>query len=128
MTRYLSSEQVLFIHSRLVEETGGYFGLRDSSMLLSAVGRPQAQFKHKDLYPDIFTKAAALMDSLIRNHPFMDGNKRIGIASAVLFLSIKGYSFQCDQKEVVIQTMNCAKSESDLETLSSWFREHSSQD
>jgi death on curing protein len=60
---YLSSEQALFLHSRLVAETGGSHGVRDISMLLSAVGRPQASFDDQDLYPDLYQKAAALMDT-----------------------------------------------------------------
>ena len=84
---YLLVEQVLFIHARLIEETGGCHGILDLALLLSAIARPQASFDDKDLYPDIFSKAAALMDSLIRNHPFMGGNKRTGIAAACMFLS-----------------------------------------
>ena len=69
---YLTPEQILFLHARLIEETGGGEGVRDVGLLLSAIARPQASFDDKDLYPDIFSKAAALMDSLIRNHPFLD--------------------------------------------------------
>ena len=90
MTQYLTPEQVLFLHSRLVAETGGGQGIRDLGMLLSALGRPQATFDEKDLYPDLFSKAAALMDSLVRNHPFVDGNKCTALAAAALFLRING--------------------------------------
>ena len=83
---YLSPEQLLFLHARLVDETGGSHGVRDLNMLLSALGRPQASYDKDDLYPDIYKKAAALMDSLIRNHPFLDGKERTGIAAAVIFL------------------------------------------
>jgi len=65
---YLSAEQILFIHARLIEETGGSHGVRDLSMLLSAVGRPQASYDNQDLYRDLFSQAAALMESLVRNH------------------------------------------------------------
>jgi death-on-curing protein len=88
---YLTPEQVLFIHSRLVAETGGSHGVRDLGLLESAVARPQATFDGKDLYPDLFTKAAALMDSFINNHPFVDGNKRTGVTAAGLFLQINGW-------------------------------------
>ncbi len=74
--KYLSAEQVLFIHSRLIDETGGSHGIRDTGLLQAAVERPKATFGGKDLYPDIFYKAAALLESLIKNHPFIDGNKR----------------------------------------------------
>ena len=82
---YLTAEQVLFIHARLIEETGGSHGVRDLDMLLSALGRAQASFDEQDLYPDLFSKTAALMDSLIRNHPFVDDNKRTGVTAAGLF-------------------------------------------
>ena len=84
---YLTPEQVLFIHSRLVAETGGSHGVRDLGLLESAVARPRATFDGKELYPDLFTKTAVLMDSLINNHPFLDGNKRTGITAAGLSCS-----------------------------------------
>jgi death-on-curing protein len=87
---HLTPEQVLFIHSRLVTETGGSHGLRDLALLESAVARPRATFDSKELYPDLFTKAAALMDSLIKNHHFLDGNKRTGITATGLFFRING--------------------------------------
>ena len=66
---YLSPEQLLFLHARLVDETGGSHGVRDLNMLLSALGRPQASYDNRDLYPDIYTKVAALMDSFIDSEP-----------------------------------------------------------
>ena len=88
---YLSPHQVLFLHARLIEETGGSHGVRDMGLMLSALGRPQATFEDEDLHPTIYEKAAVLADSLINSHPFVDGNKRTGIGAAVLFLSINGY-------------------------------------
>lgn len=79
MTRYLTVPQILFIHARLIDETGGAHGLRDLGALEAASARPQATFAEQELYPDFFSKAAALLDSLINNHPFVDGNKRTGI-------------------------------------------------
>ncbi|MCJ7584226.1 MAG: type II toxin-antitoxin system death-on-curing family toxin [Anaerolineales bacterium] len=70
---------------------GGAHGVRDLAMLESAVARPQTTFGGKDLYPDLFTKVAALLDSLINDHPFVDGNKRTGITAAALFLRRNGY-------------------------------------
>ena len=65
---YLSAEQVLFLHDRLIEETGGEHGVRDLGGLESALARPQAAFGDTEFYPDVFTKAAVLMDGLTRNH------------------------------------------------------------
>ena len=119
---YLTPEQVLFLHAQLVAETGGSHGVRDLSLLLSALGRPQASFDDQDLYPDIFTKAAALMDSLIRNHPFVDGNKRTGIAAAALFLRINGYQLTAANPDLEKTTLEVARSEHTLEEIASWLQ------
>ena len=125
--RYLAPEQVLFLHSRLVEETGGAHGVRDLAMLLSALGRPWATFDGKELYPDIFSKAAALMDSLIRNHPFVDGNKRTAITAAGLFLRLNGWALQVENREMVRFTLACAQSQVALEDIALWLRLYSQQ-
>ena len=82
---YLTPEQVLFIHARLITETGALIGSWDSGLLQSAVARPQATFDGQELYPDVFSKAAALMDSLVNNHPFVDGNKIRGSRQPACF-------------------------------------------
>ena len=89
--KHLSPEQVLFIHSRLVDTTGGSHGILDIGLLQSAVSRPKATFEGKDLYPDVLRKAAALMESLARNRPFVDGNKRTAITSAAIFMGMNGH-------------------------------------
>lgn len=124
MTRYLSPEQVLYIHYRLIEHIGGTGGILDLGMLLSAVNRPQAGFEGHDLYPDIFAKAAALLDSLIRNHPFVDGNKRTAITAAALFLQLNGFSLEVEPSEMVRFTLECAQSHLGLEEIAVWFRLH----
>jgi death-on-curing protein len=123
---YLTPEQVLFLHAQLVAETGGGHGVRDLSMLLSALGRPLASFDDQDLYPDIYTKSAALMDSLIRNHPFVDGNKRTGIAAAALFLRLNGYRLTAANSDLEKFTLQVARSELALEAIASWFQLHAS--
>ncbi len=122
---YLTPEQVLFLHAQLVSETGGSHGVRDLSLLLSALGRPQASFDDLDLYPDIFAKAAALMDSLIRNHPFVDGNKRTGIAAAGIFLSINGFKLIASNPELETFTLEVARSEHSLPEIAAWLQENS---
>jgi death-on-curing protein len=98
--KYLTAGQVLFIHSRLIDETGGSHGIRDVGLLQSAVSRPKATFGGKDLYPDMFHKAAAFMESLIKNHPFIDGNKRTAITSVGIFLQRNGYLLETAQREL----------------------------
>jgi death-on-curing protein len=118
----LTPEQVLFLHAQLVAETGGSHGVRDIRKLLSALGRPQASFDGQDLYPDLSTKAAALLDSLIRKHPFVDGNKRTGIAAAALFLRFNGYRLTADNPELEKFTLQVARAELALEQISGWLQ------
>ncbi len=123
--KQLSPHQVLFLHARLIEETGGSHGVRDMGLLLSALGRPQATFEGKDLHPTIFQKAAALSDSMINNHPFVDGNKRSGIGAAVLFLSLNGCVLTVSNQELLDLTMEIAQKKTTIETIANWFERHS---
>lgn len=127
MIRYLLPEQVLFIHSRLIQSTGGAHGIRDLSMLLSALGRPQATFDGNDLYDDLFSKAASLLDSLIRNHPFVDGNKRTAITAAALFMKLNGFSLVVSNEEMARFTLECAQSKVTLDEMSAWLRQFCSR-
>jgi death on curing protein len=126
VTNYLSPEQVLFLHSRLISETGGAHGVRDLGMLLSALGRPQAVFEDQELYPDLFAKTAAVMDSLVRNHPLADGNKRTAIAAAAIFLRINHYMLVVENEEMVRFTLACAQSQLALDEIVDWFERHTS--
>ena len=122
--KYLTAEQILFLHARLVAETGGSHGVRDLSLLFSAAGRPQASFDDQDLYPDLFAKAGALMDSLIRNHPFLDGNKRTGVAAAALFLRINGYWLDTTNAELEKFTLEVTNSQHTMEEIVVWLQAH----
>lgn len=122
---YLTAEQVLFLHARLIEETGGSHGVRDVALLESAVARPQATFDGVDLYPDLFYKAAALMDSLIRNHPFIDGNKRTGIAAAALFLRQNSRYLTATNSELEAFTLYVTESRPDVSEIAAWLETHS---
>jgi death-on-curing protein len=119
---YLSAEQVLFLHARLIAETGGSQGVRDINLLLSAVTRPQASFDDQDLYPDVFLKAAALMDSLIRNHPFVDGKKRTGFAAAALFVLLNGYRLIVTNEETIKFVLELARSEHSIDEIADWLQ------
>jgi death-on-curing protein len=123
--KYLSSEQVLFIHSRLIDTTGGRHGIRDIGLLQSAVARPEATFEGKELYPDLFHKAAALMESLARNHPFIDGNKRTSITASGIFLAMNGYMLACSSKDLERFALSVATGNASLESAAAWFVEHS---
>ena len=120
----MTAEQVLFIHARIIEESGGAHGVRDLGLLKSAVGRPQATFDGRDLYPDIWHKAAALMESLISNHPFIDGNKRTSIASTALFLRRNGVPIESAQQEIETFTLDMALKKISLEDATVWLKQH----
>jgi death on curing protein len=125
VTIYLTAEQVLFVHYRLLSETGGEHGVRDVGLLESAIARPRATFDRQELYTDIFEKAAALMESLINNHPFIDGNKRTGIACTVLFLKQNGIPFSAKNSELEKFTLRVASSKIGLAQIAKWLENHS---
>jgi death-on-curing protein len=109
----------------LIAETGGGHGLRDLALLESAVSRPRATFRSQDLYPDLFAKAAALMDSLIRNHPFVDGNKRTAITAAALFLVQNGRHLTATNSEVEAFVLRVVEAEPDVADIAGWLQAHS---
>jgi death-on-curing protein len=119
---YLSVEQVLFLHDRLIEETGGQHGVRDLGGLQSALARPQAVFADTEFYPDVFSKASVLLDGLTRNHPFLDGNKRISIATAALFLEMNGYRVTTTNVDLEELAMHVTTMKPGLDQIAEWFR------
>ena len=125
MTVYLSLEQVLELHRLQVRFFGGSGGLRDRGALEAALGRPQATFGGEDLYPDVEAKAAALLHSLVMNHPFVDGNKRIGASAAELFLNVNDALLQSEDEELVETTLAVARGEIGAEALAIWLRQRS---
>ena len=122
---YLTIHQVLFLHGRLIDETGGSHGLRDLALLESAVNRPRATAKGEDLYPDLFSKAAALVQSLVVNHPFLDGNKRTAITSAALFLLQNDQQLVASNRELEQSTLKVARREIGMQDIAAWFRQNS---
>ena len=124
MTQYLTAQQVLFIHARLIEMTGGEHGLRDVAALSSAVARPGAFFEGRELYPDLFAKAAALMESLTLDPPFVDGNKRTNVTAAALFLQANGWRVKANDDEMARFTLHVAEEWPSLDEIADWFRQH----
>lgn len=122
---YLNINQVLAIHNEVIEQIGGSKGVRDIGLLDSAVARPQATFGGKDLYPDIFSKATALGHSLIRNHPFIDGNKRTGYMAMRLSLNLNGYDIKASLEGRYKFVMEIVKKTKDEQSIAKWLKEHS---
>lgn len=125
MTAYLDIDQILFIHRSQIKRFGGLKGLRDRGALLAAIGRPQMTFGGEDLYPDLPDKVAALMHSLVMNHPFVDGNKRVGAHAAIAFLVANGFVPDFTPKELVEITLATARGEMSAEALAIWIRQRS---
>lgn len=122
--RYLTPQQVLFIHARLIATTGGEHGVRDVGLLAAAVARPQATFAGQELYPTLFDKAAALLQSLVQNHPFVDGNKRTGLTAAALFLRQNGWQLQTSNQAVESFTLQVAQGQRSLTEIVTWFQQN----
>ena len=119
--KYLKIERVLELHQIVITQSGGSSGLRDRGGLESAVAQPMMTFDGIDLYPTLTTKAAALGYSLIQNHPFVDGNKRIGHAAIEALLMINEYEISCDvdEQEQVILAVACGQKS--REELAEWL-------
>lgn len=126
-TEYLTVAQVLFIHDQMVKRFGGSFGVRDLGLVESAVARPQASFGGQNLYENIFDKAAALLQSLLKNHAFIDGNKRTALSSAGIFLKVNGYKLKNTHDEEVEFAVDVDNKHLPLEQISKWLKEHSSK-
>lgn len=122
---YLTIEEIIFAHDRIIEESGGSKGVRDLNLLQSAVGRPQASFAGQDLYQDIFLKAAALIHSLILNHPFTDGNKRTGLMAASRLLFINGFKFYDKKQDSIDFTLRIEQKKMNLKGIAYWLKKHS---
>ena len=122
--RFLTVDEITRLHTRLIKQTGGIDGLRDTGGLESAVHQPQASFGGEDLYPTLEEKAAALGFSLINNHAFLDGNKRIGHAAVEVFLMLNGYQISADvdiQEELVL---GVAAGHTSQDELAQWLAQH----
>jgi death-on-curing protein len=122
--RYPTVPEVLELHRRLILVSGGSHGLRDRGALESSVAQPQQTFGGDDLYPTIASKAAALGFSLIQNHPFIDGNKRIGHAALEVMLLLNGFELDADvdeQEKVILAVASGAMSRDEF---LSWVEQH----
>ena len=121
---FFEFEQVTRIHSSLIAKTGGLEGIRDKNLLDSALKVPFQTFDGKDLYPDILDKATQLCFSLINNHPFSDGNKRIGIHLTLLFLKINNVQLNYVQQELIDLGFGIASNKLKKNDIRKWFENH----
>lgn len=122
--RHLTIAEVLHLHRMVIAQSGGSEGVRDQGSLESAVAQPQAAFGGADLYPSLAEKATALCFSLVLNHPFVDGNKRVGHAAMETFLLLNGFSISApvDEQETLI--LSLASGGLSREKLLLWVEAH----
>ncbi len=120
----LTEKQIISMHSSLIAETGGLDGVRDNGLLESALETPFQTFDGEDIYPSLLQKAARLGFSLVANHPFVDGNKRIGIHAMLVFLAINGVEINCTQEELINVGLSLADGSMKFEELCRWLNEH----
>ncbi len=110
---FLSFAEVIEIHQDQIHRYGGESGLRDMELLKSALGMPSATFGGQFLHTDIYEMAAAYLFHLVQNHPFVDGNKRVGAVSALVFLLLNGYEFVAPEDEFAEIVLSVARGEID---------------
>ena len=125
--RYLTLNEVLELYLRIIEQSGGAVGIHNLDALESALAQPRITFGGDELYPMIVEKAASLGYSLIMNHPFVDGNKRIGHAAMETFLILNGFEIDTtvDEQELII--LRVASGELKREDFTKWLRDHIAQ-
>lgn len=119
-----SKEKILLLHQMISQETGGSIGVRDEGLLESAIEAAYASFGGKEFYPSKEEKGARLGYSLVSNHAFVDGNKRIGIYVMLTFLEVNGIRIDCTNEDVVEIGLALASGRMDYDALLEWVREH----
>ena len=121
---WLSKDQVLLIYRQLMKATGGSAGIRDDNLLDSAIGQPMQTFGDSDLYPSITEKAVRLGFGIIMNHPFVDGNKRIGAHAMLLTFKLNGIESTYTQDELIDIILHVASGQKDYAALLEWANRH----
>ena len=120
----LSKQQVLKLHSQLIAETGGIDGVRDDALLESSLNAPFQSYGETDAFPSIQQKAARLGYGLIKNHAFIDGNKRIGTHTMLIFLLLNGIELEYEQDELSDFISDIASGDKELNDLVKWIISH----
>lgn len=122
--RYLSLGELIELHRRIIEQSGGADGIRDIGLAKSALAQPQMSFGGAELYSTLADKAAALCFSLVMNHPFVDGNKRIGHAAMETFLVMNGFELNADIDESESVILRLAAGDLERTPFADWVVEH----
>jgi death on curing protein len=124
MIRYLTLIEVLELHRKILEQSGGALGIRDMGLLESAIAQPRMTFSGENLYPSLLDKAAALGFSIIMNHPFVDGNKRTGHAATETFLVLNGLEINASVDGQEHMVLVIASGELGREAFVEWLQQN----
>lgn len=124
MTRYLTEQEILLAHFKLIERYGGSHGTRDIERVRSAAAAPKQEAFGAEQYPGIYGKAAVYMRNIIGDHPFSDGNKRTGMTSGIMFLRLNGETFTAKQGELEGFAVRIATEHLDVPTIAAWIKAH----
>jgi death-on-curing protein len=122
MPEFLTIGDILESHAQQIERYGGSDGIRDVGLLESAIAQPEAKFGGAYLHADLFEMAAAYLFHLVKNHPFLDGNKRIGLEAALVFLEINGLSLRATDEALVELTLSVAQGVAGKQQIADFFR------
>jgi len=125
MTRFLSEEEILLAHFRLIERYGGSHGVRDLERIKSVVQGVGQEVFGVEQYPSVFEKAAVYARNIIADHPFADGNKRTGITVAIMFLQYNSQIFKAKPGELEDFALKIAVEKLDIKEISTWLQNHS---
>ena len=122
--KQLTKEQILRLHSDLIDEFGGIHGIRDEGLLESALYAPFQTFDGQDLYPTIIEKAGRLGYGFIQNHPFLDGNKRIGVHALLVFLTVNGIRLSYHNEDLIQIALDAASDSVSFRDFCRWLLRH----
>jgi len=117
-------QDVLSIHKILIDQFGGAQGIRDKAGIESAIARPYSTFDNQELYPTPEEKAAAIIESIVTNHPFMDGNKRTGYVMMRLLLLNAGKDIEASEEKKYDFVINIASGQMDFDSIKTWIKDH----
>ena len=121
---FLTTEEIIDLHSKIINRTGGSEGLRDINLLESAVYSAMASFADTESYPSVEEKAARLMFSLVNNHAFVDGNKRIGVFVMLMTLKLNNIEIKYSQEELISLGLSTAAGQTDYDGILNWIKNH----
>ena len=122
---YLSRDQILLIHSMIVDETGGSHGVRDHHVILSLEAASRQGVFGRELFPTVFEKAAVYARNIIMGHPFVDGNKRTGMTAAAVFLENNNYAIKIKEGGIEQLALEIVTDKLSIKEISSWLKKHS---